>query len=201
MDVGDYFTIQVERTAVPPDRLGGSHRFHITATLAGRPFETFMLDVGLRSSPIDEYDTLTTSDLLSFAEIEPAHIRAIPLERHIAEKLHAYTRRYGNDQPSSRAKDLIDIVIMSELASFEFEGLRDAIFRTFSERETHEVPGSLPAPPRNWARPYRALAEEVALDPDPGIGHHLAAAFLDPVLAADLVLTHWDADGLEWRQS
>jgi len=199
VDVGDYFTIQVERTAVPPDHLGGSHRFRIMAALAGRPFETFMLDVALRSSPIDEYDTLTTSDLLAFAEIEPAHIRAIPLERHIAEKLHAYTRRYRDDRPSSRAKDLIDIVLMSELAPFEFGRLREVIVRLFDARATHKLPASVPAPASEWARPYRALAEEVGLDPDPIVGHHLTAAFLDPVLAGELDLSRWDAHMLRWR--
>lgn len=201
IDVGDYFAIQVERTTVPAERLGGSHRFRVTAALAGRPFETFLLDVALRSDPIHEYDTLVTPDLLAFADIEPAHIRAIPLERHIAEKLHAYTGRYGDDQPSSRAKDLIDIVLMSELAPFEFGRLREIIVRLFEARATHDVPASVPAPPGDWARPYRALAEEVGLDPDSAVGHHLAAAFLDPVLTAVPGLAVWDAEALNWRRS
>jgi len=93
VDVGDYFAIQVERTATPPDRLGGSHRFRVTATLAGRPFETFLLDIGLRSDPITEYDTLATPDLLAFAEIEPAHIRAIPAHCGEAARVHPSLRR------------------------------------------------------------------------------------------------------------
>lgn len=200
LDVGDYFTFQIERTATPPDRLGGSHRFRATATLAGRPFETFLLDVGLRSDPINEYDTLATPDLLAFAEIEPVHIRAIPLERHIAEKLHAYTRRYANHRPSSRAKDLIDIVLLSELAPFEFGWLREVIVRLFDARATHELPTSVPAPPSNWARPYGTLAEEVGLDPDLAVGHRLVADFLNPVLTAKAGLAHWDAQTLEWRK-
>jgi Nucleotidyl transferase AbiEii toxin, Type IV TA system len=108
----------------------------------------------------------------------------VPLERQIAEKLHAYTRRYGDDQPSSRARDLIDIVLMSGLASFEFERLRDVIARLFEARATHDIPSSVPAPPFEWAVPYRALAEEVGLAPDLSVGHRRAAAFLDSVLAA-----------------
>lgn len=131
----DFFTFGIERTGMAPEQLGGSHRFRVTASLAGRPFETFLLDIGLRSSLVDERDTLTTTDLLSFAEIEAVEVPAVPLERHIAEKLHAYTRRYGDDQPSSRVKDLIDLVLMSELASFEYGRLREAIVRTFSERD------------------------------------------------------------------
>jgi hypothetical protein len=117
----------------------------------------------------------------------------VPLERQIAEKLHAYTRRYGDDQPSSRARDLIDIVLMSELASFEFERLRDVIVHLFEARATHDIPSSMPAPPLEWSVPYRALAEEVGLDPDLSVGHSLAATFLDPILAAEPSTTHWDA--------
>lgn len=200
-DVGDYFAIQAERTTIPPDRLGGSHRFRVTATLAGRPFETFLLDVALLSDPIHEYDTLTTPDFLAFAEIEPAYIRAIPLERHIAEKLHAYTGRYGNDQPSSRVKDLIDLVLMSELASFDFDRLRDVIVGVFDARATHELPASVPAPPSEWALPYRSLAAEVGLDPDPAVGYELVVMFLDPVLAAEPGLVDWDAEARSWRAS
>lgn len=184
---------------MPAERLGGSHRFRVTTSLAGRLFETFLLDVGLRSSPFDEQDTLTTPDLLSFAEIEPVEVPAIPLERHIAEKLHAYTRRYRDDEPSSRVKDLIDIVLMSELASFEFTRLRDSIVRTFDERDTHELPTALPAPPSEWSQPYRSLAEEIDLNPDLSAGHRLAANFLDPVLAADAGLTRWDTQMIEWQ--
>lgn len=197
----DHFTFRIERTATPPERLGGSHRFRTNVDLAGRLFETFLLDVGLRSDPLSEYDTLTTPDLLSFADIDPVNVPAISLEQHIAEKLHAYTRRYANDQPSSRAKDLIDIILMSELGPFEFDRLREVIVRVFDARATHELPASMPAPPREWARPYRALADEVELDPDPAVGRRLVAAFLDPVLTAERGLAYWNAEALEWGRS
>lgn len=175
----DFFTFSIERTGTPPERLGGTHRFRVTANLAGRLFETFLLDIGLRSSLVDEPDTLTTTDLLSFAEIDPIEIPAVRLERHIAEKVHAYTRRYGDDQPSSRVKDLIDLVLMSELASFEYDQLQYAIVHTISERGTHELPTSLPTPSADWAQPYRALAAELGLDPELSSGHRAAAIFLD----------------------
>ena len=195
----DHFTFFAERTRTPPERIGGSHRFRVTATLADRLFETFLLDVGLPSDPVAEHDTLTTPNLLAFADIEPVDVPAMPLDRHIAEKLHAYTRRYAGDQPSSRAKDLIDIVLMSELASFGLSQLHDVIVRLFEVRGTHDLPPFLPAPPREWAVPYRALAEEVGVDPDLSVGHRLAAAFLDPVLADEPYLLRWDVEAAEWR--
>lgn len=199
IEADDCFSFLVERAGTPPERLGGSHRFRVTATLAGRLFETFHLDVALPSDPLAEGDTLTTPNILAFAGIEPVEVPASPLERHIAEKLHAYARRYGSDRPSSRAKDLIDIVLMSELACYEFARLYETIAHLFENRATRDLPPAVPAPPREWVVPYRALAEEVGIEPDLSAGHQLAAAFLDPVLAAEPDLDHWDAQTLEWR--
>jgi hypothetical protein len=57
LETEDYFTFQVERTGTPPERLGGSHRFRVNASLAGRLFETFLLDVALPSDPVTEHTT------------------------------------------------------------------------------------------------------------------------------------------------
>jgi hypothetical protein len=90
---------------------------------------------------------------------------------------------------------------MSELASYGFDRLREAIVRLFEARATHDLPSSVPAPPREWAVPYRALAEEVGLDPDLSVGHRLASAFLEPILAAESGLIRWDPDTLKWLRS
>jgi hypothetical protein len=88
-DAGDFFEFAIERAGVPEDRLGGSHRFRVSVSLAGRSFESFLLDVGFRSDDGLEAETLRTDDLLGFAEIEPVEVQAVPLELQVAEKLHA----------------------------------------------------------------------------------------------------------------
>lgn len=94
---------------------------------------------------------------------------------------------------------MIDIVLMSELASYQFDRLRKAIVRLFEARAARDLPSSLPAPPLEWAVPYRALVDEVGLDPDLSVGHRRAAAFLNPVLADEPRLAQWDVTALEWR--
>lgn len=194
----DFFSFVIERAGVPPERLGGALRFRVTANLAGRQFETFLLDVGMSPLPVDDHETLT-SDLLAFAEVEPVAIPVIPLERHLAEKLHAYMRRYGDDQPSSRAKDLIDIVLIRELKPFECERLRSEIVQVFEIRETHP-PASLPPPPREWTQPYRLLATEVGLDGNLAEGYGLASDFVGPVLSGEMNAARWDTLRFEWQR-
>jgi len=150
-DAGDFFTFRIERAGPPEDRLGGSRRFRVSASLAGREFETFLLDIGFRVIPMERVDALTTPDLLAFADVAPVTVPAIPLETQVAEKLHAYTRTYHDAQPSSRTKDLVDLVLIAELASLDAVTLRRAIETTFAVRGTHPVPATLPAPPPEWS--------------------------------------------------
>ena len=84
-------------------------RFHVTAELAGRIFDQFVVDVGFLDSTTTTPDTIQTSDMLSFAHIDPVRAPALPLPQHVAEKVHAYTRTYGETaRPSTRPKDLVD---------------------------------------------------------------------------------------------
>jgi hypothetical protein len=114
-DAGDFFVFAIERAGVPEDRLGGSHRFRVSASLARRLFETFQLDVGFRADDPLETETLRTEDLLGFAGIKPVEVDAVPLELQVAEKLHAYTRTYEGERKSTRPKDLVDLALRSRL--------------------------------------------------------------------------------------
>lgn len=197
-DAGDFFEFAIERIDTPEDRLGGSHRLRVAASLAGRPFETFALDIGFRDEDLTEADQLTTPDLLAFAGIEPVTVAAIPLELHVAEKLHAYTRTYEGDRPSSRAKDLVDLALIAALSPLNATPLHDAIHATFA-RATHALPGKLPAPPEDWSTPFRQLAETVGVPPELADAHADAAALVDPILARSNPTGTWDPERGGWR--
>jgi hypothetical protein len=198
-DAGDFFVFAIERTEAPEDRQGGSHRFRVSASLAGRPFETFLLDVGFRSDDALVTETLRTEDLLGFAGIEPVQVDAAPLEAQVAEKLHAYTRTYENQRASTRVKDLVDLALIAELSSLDASSLRRQIETIFTARGTHDPPDSLPAPPAEWATPFRRLAEEVGTSPELDAGHREAAALLDPILTRQIKRGNWHPNERQWR--
>jgi Nucleotidyl transferase AbiEii toxin, Type IV TA system len=88
----DFFTFAATRTDELDDTDEFSAvRFHVTAQLAGRTFEQFLVDIGFSDTISWTPDTIHTSDLLSFAGIEPIALPAIPIPQHLAEKAHAYT--------------------------------------------------------------------------------------------------------------
>lgn len=196
-DAGDFFVLSIERAGTPADRLGGAHRFRVAASLAGRPFETFLLDVGLRADDSAGVETLRTDDLLAFAGIEPTGIPAVPLELQIAEKLHAYTQTYEGGRASTRVKDLVDFALIAELSPLDAVALRREIKSVFDRRGA-QAPGSLPSPPSEWARPFGRLAEEVGISADLGAGHRDAATMLDPVLGGNVIDGVWSPSERAW---
>jgi hypothetical protein len=197
-DLDDFFEFQIERSRGAPDVGAGGLRYRATALVAGRLFEELIIDVGIVGDPVMDPERLETSGALSFAGIDPVQVPAARLEQHLAEKLHAYSRTYAGDQPSSRPKDLIDIVLIGDLARFDAKRLRAVIDAVFSARATHPRPKRLSKPPTSWAVPYRALASEVEIEPDLGVGFETARVFVDPVLRSTPVTGKWDPGALMW---
>ncbi|HEY0280932.1 MAG TPA: nucleotidyl transferase AbiEii/AbiGii toxin family protein [Solirubrobacterales bacterium] len=199
LHLDDFFTFVAGRTdAFDEVDEFQAIRFHVRAELAERVFEQFVVDIGFAKPARWKPDRVRTSDFLSFAGIEPLELPAIPLARHLAEKVHAYTRSYGDEaRPSTRPKDLVDILLIADSQALEAAALREALTDTFEARAHQELPRSLPAPPSGWASAYGRLAGQVGLDPDLAAAFDRAAAFLDPVLSGE---THgsWDAAAGTW---
>jgi hypothetical protein len=202
LDLGDHFYFTVARTLALDDAdVGGAVRHHVRCELAGRLFDEFDLDMGFADSLVLATDELQGPDLMSFAGLNPVVVPALSLPQHVAEKVHAYTRRYGIDgRPSTRVKDLIDLVLVAMNTTMRTNDLRSALRSTFDARASHELPTSLPPPPPEWAPRYRTDAAKVAISEDLGVGHRAAAAFLDPVLDASVANdTWWDPETNCWR--
>ena len=103
---------------------------------------------------------------LTLQAYRPCEYRPCPSALQAAEKVHAYTGRYGGDRaPSSRPKDLVDLLRLARHERFEACELRTALEETFSSRATHLLPKSLPAPPSGWAGSFRVLANQIGIAP------------------------------------
>jgi hypothetical protein len=202
LDLGDFFSFAATRTTAFDDTDEfNAIRFHVRAELAGRTFEQFIVDIGFTDRITWTPDTITTSNLLAFADIDPIEVPAVPLPQHVAEKVHAYTRRYGKkQQPSTRPKDLVDILLICGAEPIDAATLREALERTFEQRARQPLPEALPAPPDDWQRPFALLAADVGIDPDLDAAFKQAAAFLDPVLAKP-TMGRWDPAVMRWQPS
>ena len=196
----DHFTFAATRTYELDDTDDFSAvRFHVTAQLAGRTFEQFLVDIGFTDTISWTPDTIHTSQALAFAGIAPLAIPAIPIPQHLAEKVHAYTRTYGETkQPSTRPKDLIDILLIESTATIQTNQLRHALQNTFAERAHQPLPTTFPPPPNAWTDPYKRLALTVQIESDLNAAHARAAAFLDPILTEHIHDGQWNPQHRQW---
>ncbi len=153
----DRFEFAIERAQVDDDLPGGGQRWTVAVTLAGREFERVAIDIGFAAEPVLEPEAIASSHLLDFADIVPVRIPTVAIEQHVAEKLHAYTRTYAADMPSSRVKDLVDIVVIAHTTTIDADRLTRAIKEIFQRRGTHPVPHAVPPPPGDWGPAWAGL--------------------------------------------
>lgn len=200
LDLGDFFTFAVERTARLDQLLEGSAvRYHVRVDLAGRRFEDFVVDVGFDALSGWGAEALVGPDLLAFAGIDPVVVPSLPLALQVAEKVHAYSRAYGGGRiGSTRVKDLVDLALVASTAALDAADLRRAIAETFEQRGRPDAPAALPPPPPGWAVPFRRMASEIGRPLDLAQGHALAARLLDPVLSGAITDGQWDPRRQAW---
>jgi predicted nucleotidyltransferase component of viral defense system len=200
VDLGDFFVFEVRRTPAL-DAATGFHavRYTVRADLDARRFEQFPVDVAFSEATPIQAEPLFGANSLKFADVAALQLPVISLEQHVAEKLHAYTGAFGRDQrESTRVKDLVDLVLIGELAESDAKRLHQALTNTFAQRGRQPLPNAIPSPPSSWARPYAVLAREVGIAEGVEAGHAAAARLLDPVLRSEAD-GHWDPDAQHWR--
>lgn len=200
VDLGDFFAFEARRTPVLDAAAGFlAVRYTVRADLAGRRFEQFPVDIALSESSPIQAEPLVGANSLEFADVAALQLPVVPLEQHVAEKLHAYTGTFGHDErESTRVKDLVDLVLISELAEPDATRLHQALAVTFEQRARQPLPSAVPPPPSSWARPYAALAREVGVAVEIEAGHAAAVGLLDPVLRSGAG-GHWDPGARRWR--
>ncbi len=198
LDLGDYFSFAIEREGpIELGDAGSAVRYHARTELAGREFESFVVDVAFGDQE-DAPDILEGPALLDFAEISPASLPVIAIEQHIAEKVHAYVSVYSGGRPSSRVKDLVDLAMIESMFIVQAGRLVQAMESTFTARTT-EMPRELPPPPSDWRLPYRKLAGEVGLDPEIAAAYARVRKVINPILSGEAdAAASWDPRRHSW---
>lgn len=199
VEMDDFFSFAIERDRNLAENFEiVAVRFRVRSFLADRIFERFALDIGFSDSMSVSPDSLSTSNFLAFAGISQISVPVLPLAQHLAEKLHAFTQTYGiTHRQSSRAKDLVDILLITDNQAIDAMALIDAIRRTFAERNSHDAPKRLPPPPRGWADRYGTLADEVGVERDLQLAFKRASEFFDPVLN-NTARGRWNRSDRRW---
>ena len=164
-DLKDHFVYQIGKAQIDLENAPyGGARFPVTAMIDGKLFVRFQLDVGA-DIVINQVENIQGTNWLEFCGIPSPIIPMISIEQQFAEKLHTYTLPRG-DRINSRAKDLIDMVLLLNMKNLKFEECRHALQRVFKARDTHSFPEKLGEPPIEWQTQFMAMAVECGLSPD-----------------------------------
>ena len=157
------FILAEDRKEQLPTQGVTTFRFTVEARLDGRMFEAIKVDVGIGDPLIPHIEEIEASDLLSFAEIQIAKIRATSPAQHFAEKIHALTRPF-DDRVNTRVKDLADIMLLLNQVLPNPTAVRQCVHEVFSVRATHVTPSTIGPSPLTWASSYSAMANELRLN-------------------------------------
>lgn len=181
-DVGDHFAFAVVGSEeLSESGLRLAVRYKLESALAGRTFEPLQVDVTFAApAPWDAKPAVRAGILAEFG-FEDVEVLLVPIERQIAEKLHAYTRTYRGGG-TTRARDLVDMLLVRQHERVDTTVLQEAIKRVFARRHTHSVPTRLAPPPRDLAVSYKREAERVGITPVLAEAHQIVAGWLDPLL-------------------
>ena len=147
-------------------------------------------------------DVQTPTPALNLRGLIPPTLRLYPVVDHIADKLCATQSTYGaaGDRPSSRVRDLVDLVVFAR--SQDVDG--NALINAIRAKWTHQgVTGdSLFDPPVHWGRLYPPLARTVRTCE--GLMTFRSAVefvgrFLGPALDRSAAGRRWSSDHAGWE--
>jgi hypothetical protein len=203
-DIGDWFRFEVGASRPVADA-GGSVRLPVRASIGTSVWAAFHVDLvgtDVRMTGVPEH--VPPLARVVMPDIEQHGYRAYPLIDHIADKVAAMFELHGQTRvPSTRYKDLVDVVAIVLAASVDAEPQMAAL-RSEADRRGLRLPGHFTVPDRKlWKRGYAAEAERSLLPPPvpwvkpcPSSGHSSTRSSAAPPAAPGTRVTrggHHDA--------
>jgi hypothetical protein len=198
IDLGDWFLFTVGAAAPIGNN---SLRFPVVAIMGTTTWVEFHVDL----SGTDLRLTGRLEDVPAIARglipsVEQRGYRVYPLVDHVADKVAATYERHGaSENPSTRYRDLVDLVAIATGASIDAQSQSNALRSEF-ERRNLVLPKTFDVPDRGlWERGYAAEVSKSMLTTASTLEDALVIvkAFLDPLLNGVAAGT-WNPDKQEW---
>ncbi len=160
----------------------------------------FKVDIVVGSIITAEPEPLAPEPVVDVAGLPSPDYLLYPVVDHIADKLCATFERFGTAQaPSSRVRDLVDLVVIATTQTAHAAALHTAIEAERAHRGLPEIARF--ETPATWASSYGGQARGVAHCaeyPTYKQAVDLIGRFLDPVLAGSLAQQTWRPSELRW---
>jgi hypothetical protein len=199
-DIGDWFRFEVGPSRAVRDAAAGV-RVPVTAYVGPTSWANFHVDiVGAEVRMTGEPEDVPALARVAMPQVEQHGYRAYPLVDHIADKVAATFDQYGDSAvPSTRYKDLVDLVAIVLEASVDADAQKAALASEAARREI-TLPKHFTVPDRDlWVRGYSAEAQRSLLPVARRLDGALRVVrpFIDPVLDGS-AKGRWDPKKTRW---
>lgn len=193
-DMGDFLTFKLTKCEESLDENGYSRLLKLRyATLMGHEEkDPILIDLSLDCATTLPPERIEPLNRVPVEGLEACTYLVYPLPDQLADKLCAIMEMQPGGYPSSRMKDLVDVVLYATSETFSLRELRQAI-RSECAKRGMEAPCSFKAP-EHWRDRFAAFAKgKLTADfASFDAASEIASQFFDPALA--------DSDGdLAWN--
>jgi hypothetical protein len=167
--------------------------------IGGRKKATLHVDLSIGAMLTAPVTIVEPENALDLPRLRSHEYRLYPVVDQIADKVCATMQTY-NGRPSSREKDLVDLVILAVTQKIDGNALRVAI-----EAETRRRlmdPFDSFVVPEDWGRRYAKMARSVPVCADYAtveLARNLVARFVDTALTGDTNDKTWSHESLSWN--
>lgn len=199
-DLGDWFAFELGPSRAIRDGLA-ARRVPIEALIGPTVWVSFHIDlVGAGVRMTGEPDEVPALAQVRMPGVAQNGYRAYPLVDHVTDKIVATLGRYGSSgAPSTRYKDLVDLVAIATGASVDASAQMAALSSEVQERGL-TLPPRFEVPDRElWSKGYAAEARRSLLDTAETLekAMTIVAPFIDPLLDGSAT-GHWDPAKGTW---
>ncbi|GAB2557580.1 nucleotidyl transferase AbiEii/AbiGii toxin family protein [Kribbella endophytica] len=200
-DAGDHLTFALDSVARSIDEQSAV-LLRVTCLVEARPFEHFTIDLSTRTRLTAKVDRIRPRPVLDLADATPLpRFVLYPLPDQVADKLCAMYGRYGvSQQPSTRYRDLVDLVLITTTTELDAT-LTTAAVTAETTRRNCTLPPTIKSPGPKWQAGYARVARELPLNPNLRTltgALETVAACLDPVLTTTATGT-WNPQTRRWQ--
>jgi len=198
LDIGDWFRFDIGPARAHSDGAAGV-RFPVTSYVGATEWAQFHVDlVGSNLRMTGEPDEMPALARVVMPDVAQHGYRVYPLVDHVADKVAAIIERHG-DRPSTRFKDLVDLVAIITEASVDAKLQRTAV-KSEALRRGINLPDRFDVPDRAlWKTGYESEAQRSLLPLAQTLDEALAIvrSFVD-ALFDGTAIGHWDPMTLQW---
>ena len=200
-DLGDFFRFEyrthrpIVESELQPYTTGYRVTFDVLIGVNERG--TIGVDLVVKNSTIGEPEIQVPVNALDLPRLVPLRYRLYPVVDQIADKVCA-TLEIHDGRPSSREKDLVDLVLIATTQHVDGTLLQRAIHNEAKLRRL-ELPPSMQIPEK-WGKTYTALAKSVPPISNIDIvsARELIGAFISPALESNISGMSWQCKEARW---